>query len=43
MRVQMVDFNDMNGKWFLNDVRAEAEEIKDAQRPTEFASDDEVF
>jgi len=43
MRVQMADFNDMNGKWFLNDVRAEAEEIKDAQRPTEFASDDEVF
>ena len=43
MRVQMEDFNDMNGKWFLNDLLAEAKDIKDAQRPTEFASEEEVF
>ena len=43
MRIQMEDFQDMNGKWFMNDLVAEVEKGKDAQRPKEFAKDEEVF
>ncbi|WP_206483645.1 hypothetical protein [Thalassotalea sp. G2M2-11] len=43
MRVQMADFHDMNGQWFMNDLVAELNAGKDAKRPKEFASDEEVF
>lgn len=43
MKVQMADFQDMNGKWFMNDLVSEMKAVKDAKRPKEFASDEEVF
>jgi hypothetical protein len=43
MGVQMADFQDMNGKWFMNDLVSEIEAEKDAKRPKEFAPDEEVF
>lgn len=43
MRVQMADFQDMNEKWYLTDLMSEINAKKDALRPKEFASDDEVF
>ena len=43
MRVQMEDFNDMNNVWYMNELAAEQKAKTDAQRPTEFALDEEVF
>lgn len=43
MRVQMADFQDMNGKWFMNELVSEMNAEKDAKRPKEFASEEEVF
>ena len=43
MKVQMADFTHMNQKWYLDEVVAELNAEKDAQRPKEFASDEEVF
>lgn len=43
MRVQMEDFHDMNNVWYMNDLAAEQKAKTDAQRPTEFAPDEEVF
>lgn len=43
MRVQMADFQDMNEKWYMTDLITEINSKKDALRPKEFASDDEVF
>ncbi len=43
MRVQMADFQDMSGKWFMNDLLAEQKAEMDARRPKEFAPDEEVF
>lgn len=43
MNAQMGDFNDMNGKWYMNELAAEIKARTDALRPKEFASDEEVF
>ena len=43
MRVQMDDFHDMNGVWYMNELVAEQKEKTDALRPREFAPDEEVF
>lgn len=43
LRVQMEDFRDMHGKWYLNELLTEITAEQDAQRPKEFASDEEVF
>nr|WP_290696371.1 hypothetical protein [Halomonas sp. UBA3074] len=43
MQVQMADFQNMNEKWFMNELVAEMEAEKDANRPKEFAPDEEVF
>lgn len=43
MRVQMADFQDMNKKWFMNDLVSEMKAEKDTKRPKEFAPDEEVF
>lgn len=43
LRVQMEDFRDMHGKWYMNELLAEIKAQQDAQRPKDFASDDEVF
>ena len=43
MRVQMEDFSDMNNEWYMNELAEEQKAKTDAQRPTEFAPDEEVF
>lgn len=43
MRVQMKDFRDMHGKWYMNELLAEIKAEQDAQRPENFAPDEEVF
>jgi len=43
MKVQMADFSDMHGKWYLNEMAAEIKAETDALRPKEFASDDDAF
>ncbi|ELF6478356.1 hypothetical protein RA805_003669 [Vibrio cholerae] len=43
MRVQMADFQDMNGNWFMNDLVSEMKAEKEAKRPKEFAPDEDVF
>lgn len=42
-RVQLEDFHNMNGAWYMNDLVTEQKAKTDALRPKEFASDDEVF
>lgn len=43
IRVQMEDFQDMNGRWFLNELSAEKRMEYDKKRPKVFASEEEVF
>lgn len=43
LRVQMEDFRDMHGKWYMNELLAEIKAEQDAQRPENFAPDEEVF
>tara|TARA_R110000850_G_scaffold55855_1_gene131935 strand:+ start:2845 stop:3459 length:615 start_codon:yes stop_codon:yes gene_type:complete len=43
LRVQMEDFRDMHSKWYLNELLAEIKADQDAQRPKNFAPDEEVF
>ena len=43
LRVQMEDFQNMNGKWYLNEIIAEKKAEADAKRPKEFAPDEDVF
>lgn len=43
LRVQMEDFRDMHGKWYMNELLAEIKTEQDAQRPKVFAPDEEVF
>jgi hypothetical protein len=43
MQAQMADFQDMNGKWFLNELAAEEKAKTDALRPTEFATENDAL
>jgi len=43
VRVQMEDFQDLNGKWYMNEIVEEIQNKLDAKRPKEFAPDEEVF
>lgn len=43
MNAQMDDFNDMTGKWFMTDLRAEAQAKIDAKRPKKFAKDSDAL
>jgi hypothetical protein len=43
LRVQMEDFRDMHGKWYMNELLVEIKADQDAQRPKNFAPDEEVF
>lgn len=43
MGKQMADVNILHRDWYLNDILEKRQADKEAKRPTEFASDDEVF
>lgn len=43
MQAQMDDFQNMNNRWFLEDLLAEKKLELDKRRPKEFANEDEIF
>lgn len=43
MRMQMEDFNRMHNEWYLGDLLAEWEAVKESKRPKVFSKDEEVF